>query len=117
MNAEAKAQLYDILIALGQQILDHYNPCDWKNGKCRTIRSSKREKGCCAACEHLGAKGCTVQSLACKLWLCEDLQDVFRECEAELKILRQVSNYSSIPYEMRRSKEENFTLNKFLPFP
>ena len=117
MNAEAKGQLYDILIALGQQTLDRYNPCEWRNGKCRKMRSSKGEKGCCEGCGHLGAEGCTVQSLACILWLCDEEKEVFRECEIELKILRQVADSCSIPYVIRRSREENFTLNKFPPFP
>ncbi len=118
MNAAAKRELYDVLIALGQLTLNQYNPCDWINEKCRRMRSSKNDKdeGCCVECEHLGANGCTVESLACKLWLCEDQRDVFRECEIELKVLRQVADYCSIPYEMRRSREENFTLNKFQPF-
>ena len=117
MNAEAKGQLYDILITLGQQILDYYNPCDWRDGKCRRMRSPGGDKGCCAGCEHLGAEGCTVNSLACKLWLCEEQRDLFRECEIDLKVLRQVADYCGIPYDIRRSKEEDFTLNKFQPYP
>ena len=67
LKLEAKGQLYDILLAIGQQTLDDYNPCDWRNGKCRRMRSSKDDGGCCEGCEHLSPKGCTVQSLGCKL--------------------------------------------------
>ncbi len=28
--------------------------------------------GCCQGCSHLGVKGCSVQALACKLWVCDD---------------------------------------------
>jgi hypothetical protein len=117
MNAEAKGQLYEVLIAIGQQALDYYNPCDWRNGKCRRMRSSEDDEGCCGGCQHLGDEGCTVESLGCKLWLCEDQRDVFKECEIELKVLRQIADYCGIPYEMKRSREEDFTLNKFQPFP
>jgi len=110
MKLEAKSQLYDILLAIGQEILDYYNPCDWRDGKCRRMRSSKDDEGCCEGCEHLNPKGCTVQSLACKLWLCESQRSVFKECEIELKVLRHVADSCGIPHEMRRSKEENFTL-------
>ena len=107
---EARGQLYDILLALGQQALDYYNPCDWRNGKCRRMRSSQEDGGCCEGCEHLSQDGCTVESLACKLWLCESQRSRFRECEIELKVLRQVADSCGIPYEMRKSKEENLTL-------
>ncbi len=110
LKLETKGQLYDILLAMGQQTLDYYNPCDWRNGNCRRMRLSKDDKGCCEGCEHLSPNGCTVQPLACKLWLCESQRNIFRECEIELKVLRQVADYCGIPYEMRRSKEENFTL-------
>ncbi len=110
LKLETKGQLYDILLAIGQQTLDYYNPCDWSNGKCRSMRLSKDDGGCCEGCKHLSPKGCTVQSLACKLWLCESQRNIFRECEIELKFLRQVADYCGIPYETRRSKEESFTL-------
>ncbi len=117
MDTEAKGQLYDILINLGQKTMNYYNPCDWRNGKCRRMRLSEDDEGCCVGCEHLGAQGCTVKSLACKLWLCEAQRSLFRECEIELKLLRQVADYCDIPYETRRSKEEDFTLNTFQAFP
>jgi hypothetical protein len=66
------------------------------------------DKGCCEDCKHLSRKGCTVKSLACRLWLCESQASVFRECEAELKVLRLVADQCGVPYEIRRSKEENF---------
>ena len=108
MNAAAKEELYDILFAVGQQVINHYDPCDWKGDKCRRMRSSSDDKGCCEECRHLGKKGCTVKSLACKLWLCEKQVDLFKECEAELKVLRLIADYSGVPYEIRKSKEENF---------
>ena len=117
LKLEAKGQLYDILLAIGQQTLDYYNPCDWRSGKCRRMRLSEDDGGCCVGCEHLGAEGCSVKSLGCRLWLCEGQRDLFRECEIELKVLRQVADSCSIPYEVRRSREEDFTLNKSQPFP
>jgi hypothetical protein len=108
MNAAAKEELYDILFAIGQKSMDQYSPCDWKDGECRRMRSSEGDRGCCEGCKHLSKKGCAVKSLACKLWLCETQSNLFKECEKELKILRQVADYCGVPYEIRRSKEENF---------
>jgi hypothetical protein len=44
--------------------------------------------------------------------LCDSQASIFRECEAELKILRLVADNSGIPYEWRKSKEENFKIEK-----
>jgi len=117
MNAEAKGHLYDALIAQAQQTLDYYNPCDWQNGKCRRMRSSGDDEGCCVGCRHLGTEGCTVTSLGCKLWLCEPQRDFFRECEIELRVLRQVADSCGVPYEVRRSKEEDLTRYTFQSYP
>ena len=92
LKLEAMGQLYDILLASGQRTLDYYNPCDWKDGKCRRMRSLKDDAGCCEGCKHLSPKGCTVKSLGCKLWLCEGQRNTFRECEIELEALRQVKS-------------------------
>ena len=110
MDVEAKKELYDMLYAIGQQVIDHYNPCGWKNGRCRRMRSSKRaDEGCCAECNHLNKGGCTVKSLSCKLWLCENQSNtIFKQCAAELKVLRLVAEYCVIPCGHRKSKEENF---------
>jgi len=116
MNLEVKSQLYDILLAIGQQILSDYNPCDWTNGKCRRMCSYKDDGGCCEGCLHLGRNGCTVKSLACTLWLCENQRNAFRECERELNVLSRVADNCGIPHGIRRSKEEDFTV-PFQPVP
>ncbi len=109
MELETKGRLYDILFAVGQQIMERHNPCEWKDGKCTRMRQVEGDGGCCEGCKHLSRRGCSVQSLACKLWLCEAQKPKFWDCEAELNVLRQVADYCGIPYEIRRSKEENFT--------
>ncbi len=109
MDTEAKEEIYDILFNVGDQIIDHYNPCDWRNGKCGRTRLPKTDgKSCCEGCEHLGKNGCAVKSLACKLWLCEDQSILFKECLAELKVLRMVADYCGVPHGERKSKEQDF---------
>ncbi len=108
MDVAAKMEMYDILFNIGQQTIDYYDPCGWKNGTCRRMHSSKEpDKGCCEGCKHLNPKGCTVRSLDCKLWFCE-VPPVPKECPAELKILRLVAEYCGVPIRNRKSKEENF---------
>jgi hypothetical protein len=109
MDIEAKMELYEILFNIGQQIIDHHDPCEWKDGACRRMRSSDPDaEVCCKGCPHLGETGCTVKSLACKLWLCGDSSNRFKECMTELKIIRMVADYCGIPYGDRKSKEEDF---------
>lgn len=56
------------------------NPCEIQivDGRvsCYSSRSESELDGelCCGGCRHLGAEGCTVKALACKLWLCRDVQ-------------------------------------------
>jgi hypothetical protein len=110
MDLESKEELYDILFNIGQQILNHYDPCEWWDGNCRRMRSSEPDaEVCCKGCAHLGETGCTVKSLACKLWLCGDPSSLSKECVTELKIVRMVADYSGIPYRDRKSKEEDFS--------
>ena len=110
MNTKAKQKLYDILFTVGEQVMNYHDPCAWKDGMCTKMRSFERDRGCCDGCRHLTQKGCAVKALACKLWLCDSEAIIFRECEAELKILRLVADNCGIPYEWRKSKEENFKL-------
>ena len=64
-SSEAKSKLYDALYAEAGNLLRINNPCKWKDGKCAGYKD-----GCCGGCAHLGPNGCTVEALACKLWLC-----------------------------------------------
>ena len=110
MDLKAKEELYDILLNIGQQILNHYDPCAWRDGECRRMRSSEPDaEVCCKGCAHLATNGCTVQSLACKLWLCGDPSNQSKECMNELRIVRMVADFCGIPYKDRKSKEEDFS--------
>jgi len=109
MDLKSKEELYDILYNIGEQILNHYDPCGWRAGECRRMRSSEPDaEVCCKECAHLAKNGCTVKSLACKLWLCGDPSNQFKECVNELKIVRMVADYCGVPYRDRKSKEEDF---------
>ena len=61
--------LYDDLYEEADFIIKRNNPCQIKDGKCFAGQP------CCTNCAHLKNNGCTVKSLACKLWLCYKLRE------------------------------------------
>jgi hypothetical protein len=107
-QVELRSKAYDLLFAEGVEVLKKWNPCKHdENGKCAGY-----EDGCCGGprCEHLGPKGCTVQSLQCKLWLCYPISKT-PDGAAALKELRAIEMRAlelDVPFRMRRSKEQNF---------
>lgn len=64
---ERNRESYDILCAEADALLAKYNPC----AGCQGCSIIPKAWDCCDGCPFLGPKGCTIQCLACKLWLCE----------------------------------------------
>lgn len=49
------------------------NFCEFQDGICACQRAGKERatiNGCCGTCEYLGDRGCTIKSLACKIFFC-----------------------------------------------
>jgi hypothetical protein len=69
-SLEQRSKKYDELDARASKILDEFNPCKIENGTCIQGRNGGCNF-CCDGCVHLSEKGCTVQSLYCRTWLCE----------------------------------------------
>lgn len=68
------------------EILAKENPCaiKVKDGKA-TCRAGTP---CCQGCRHLGAKGCTVNSVACKFYFCDTAWAALsKEAQDEIKKL------------------------------
>lgn len=53
------------------KILIETDPCDWKDGKCIFNRENNTTNGCCKSCSYNTIVGCSIQSLACKAFLCD----------------------------------------------
>jgi hypothetical protein len=97
--------------------------CGWKemHGACR-----RNSEPCCSSgdkCNYLGEKGCTVEALACKMWLCGKSLEYARLLEADknhpqhkkcLKYQRmrrkydEISRALNIRFKGRASKEDCF---------
>jgi hypothetical protein len=110
-----KELTYDEFYRRGQAILDKYNPCNISaDGK-----TCNGGHPCCGGCRHLGATGCTVEALYCKLWLCGEAAHKFPECHKELTDLYYEARKQDIPIRGGRySKTENFAYIRWdLEFP
>lgn len=68
------------LIVELDNLLTQHNPCNIKNGACR------RGRFCCSPlCTYSGPKGCTINALLCKVWLCaEAMAAIHKEAKMEL---------------------------------
>ena len=99
---------YDRLYLKACKIIAKYKPCIIKNGKCIA------GEPCCRGCNHLEDSGCTVDSLICKLYLCNKARDENPKCADLLYgVLNEaakigVMNKWIYDNPFRASKEEHF---------
>ncbi len=104
MDTEAKRELYNYLYEQADFLWKRYNPCNITEGICLAMWKHKRSDTCCTAsrftddhvnnkCKDLGPFGCKIKSLACKLWLCNDIDtaDLRPEFRITLNALRKVA--------------------------
>jgi hypothetical protein len=95
---------FDALYAAACAALERHDPCAVRGGACHSMRVAperhKKYPFCCPGCEHLGAEGCTVESLYCRLWLCEPLERL------HLKRTPQGRVPSPLLKELRRLRRE-----------
>ena len=81
---------FDQLYQEASSIMQDRNPCQIGRGKCHSMREyperHKNQPFCCGGCQHLTPKGCSVESLFCKLWVCEALEDEHRAMTSTGKV-------------------------------
>jgi len=99
------SELYDRLYRMAGKVLAKRRPCQ----KCAAcVYHGGIKSGCCKGCPLLGPDGCTVQSLACKLWLCyESARD--RLAVHQLDRIQRIAYRHGI-YFARATKEEALSL-------
>jgi hypothetical protein len=69
-SLEQRSQKYDELYERSSKILVEFNPCKIENEICIQGRNGECNF-CCDGCSYLSDKGCTVQCLYCRTWVCE----------------------------------------------
>lgn len=97
-----KKDLKDILISVADKKLKEHNPCDFVKGSCfRNRKQGRRKPGCCDDCNYLGANGCTIKCLGCKLYLCSDISKRDLELSAYFNALSDIADAASLLLAVR----------------
>jgi hypothetical protein len=96
------SSMYDLLYRRAAQAVAIFNPCRIQGGLCL------RGDFCCRECFNLGRNGCTVEALACKVWLCRKAAKARENalCRRILQIIGDIASELRIN-GYRFSKDEN----------
>jgi hypothetical protein len=108
-ETEFKIHLNNMLCQVANLLLHYYDPCQWKDGQCVNGKpwcchntNDERRDGQ-GGCAMLSESGCTVQSIGCKVWLCNEVLDVadskLKRALKALEIISRIFGLSSFPTE------------------
>ncbi len=66
------------IFKMADRMFKRKNPCQIQKDEigavtCIAVREYGRPMMCCAPCAYLGVNGCSIESSACKVWLCYHL--------------------------------------------
>lgn len=86
----AKKELYYALYDAFSKILIDHNPCKFIEDTCFWNRDTNTNNGCCRVCAKNTRRGCSIQSLGCRAFLCDkafynlpqEVQEEWRELTA-----------------------------------
>lgn len=107
---------YDDLYRRADEILAKHNPCQIRQEldgtvSCHDTRTNtyRKDQLCCNGCEHLSISGCRVHSLACKMWLCEEVlrTPAGKAAMEEISQLRPELFRNCVPHDFRASRAKN----------
>ncbi|MDR2418396.1 MAG: hypothetical protein LBD79_05025 [Treponema sp.] len=116
-----KQRAYSSMCRVLDLLHKELNVCDWQDKQCR-----RPYRQCCqweSVCEHLSDTGCSVESLSCKLWLCDKAlaylkpiaanraHPLHKTCVRYLKLRERyeaLCRAFDIPLKARCSKAESF---------
>ena len=126
LSIKTKRRLYRALCAKLEKYHSILDPCGFKalnSGRCRHGISCCHSGG---TCEYLSDSGCTVHSLSCLLWLCQDAIDYLTQiasapseplhlqAKAYLNLRPHFVNIAEhyIPLQQRASENDTFHHSK-----
>lgn len=120
LDIEALSAEYDRLYDEAARILREDDPCQIRRDpdgivRCTSVRAKMKMKSyaymrtqqtqlCCTSCKHLGPEGCTVQSLCCKVWLCDGLRET--DTAAKLRAVERKATVKGVPIGFFRTPKE-----------
>lgn len=118
MNRHLLKRKYMSLYDKADKLFKKHKPCQHdKEGRCEDYRNcSGGSCNCCCGCEYLGPKGCTVKSLACKLWYCNVIYNEHPQLREELDKLKHGAQHQGIAMGIRQPYHytERFYLDWFI---
>ena len=107
---------YDILYEAANNLFLAYSPCRIdingkcvasKNNRCHSAQYYTKHTGCCRPdCRYITSKGCSTNSLGCKLFVCDSLRDIFPEFVKEINRLKKIFGDMNLPWNVWQSKED-----------
>lgn len=77
-------KIHEVYLSICNYIDKFYidkNICGFKDGTCMCQRmgiEKTKKNGCCGSCKYLGNKGCTIKSLACKIFYCRYIRNNYK---------------------------------------
>ena len=110
--------VYSKLYRIAASILRDNNPCQIRLDEdgiasCSRTRKDPNYEGparkgvlCCGGCEKLGPDGCTVDSLDCKLWVCDYIERTDSVTTVSMESLRSAARIGKIPASAWRSSND-----------
>jgi Leucine-rich repeat (LRR) protein len=116
-----KQRAYSSMCSVLDRLHKELDVCGWQDKQCR-----RPYRQCCQweyVCAHLGDSGCSVESLPCKLWLCDKAiaylkpiaanraHPLHKTCVRYLKLRERYEAFCrafDIPLKVRSSKAESF---------
>lgn len=112
-----RRELYSELYSEMDSALKMYKICGVRINKkgqvtCRGMKERiDRKPGslCCHNCEHLSEKGCRIQSLGCKIWLCEQVRSFLYENRKKVDIQNFMTIQNNIKSRIEANNIPSFT--------
>ncbi len=118
-NLTQTKKLYDTIYSEADALFKKHNPCKFKNGCCAAARGEHPtvSNHCCMGCKHHNPKtGCTVKSLACKLWTCSRIRRDYPELDKAVRELNKLAWDARVPMDCRDSKKDSFLNSRFYEY-
>lgn len=113
------SKLYGNIYYIVDYLFKLYNPCKIKNGRCQFNKDYNKSKylntccgnkgfNCISKCIYLSKKGCTVKSLGCKLFMCNNIKNNYPKFYEIINIIK-----TSIPPSVMCYQSKTDFMNQY----
>ncbi len=119
MSLSTKKYYYNLLYNIVDDLFRTYDPCKFNSaGQCIANRANHTVwnteggyTGCCKpSCKYVSSKGCSTNSLGCKLYTCSTIERKFPGFYKEIQRLKEVAWHYNLPWNTWQSEEDWITV-------